>query len=181
MGPCPLFVFQGRFTAHTARLARVRDAAERVAHSYGLEIFDVHLRRESIGTVLRVIIDRPDKGVPEKPEEAVGIEECQRVSQDLSALLDVEGDEIGEASLEQNYTLEVSSPGLDRPLRHEADYRRFVGRLAKLVTTEPLNGQSAFSGRITGVEEGRVLLEEGRKTHRVPLTQIKRAQLAVEF
>jgi ribosome maturation factor RimP len=139
------------------------------------------LRRESIGTVLRVIIDRPDKGVPEKPEEAVGIEECQRVSQDLSALLDVEGDEIGEASLEQNYTLEVSSPGLDRPLRHEADYRRFVGRLAKLVTTEPLNGQSAFSGRITGVEEGRVLLEEGRKTHRVPLTQIKRAQLAVEF
>ena len=181
MGPCPLFVFQGRFTAQTARLARIRHLAGRVAHSYGLDIFDVQLRRESIGTVLRVIIDRPDRGVPEKPEEAVGIEECQRVSHDLSALLDVEDDQIGESSLEKNYTLEVSSPGLDRPLRHEADYRRFVGRLAKLVTTVPLNGQSAFSGRITGVEDGDVLLEEGRKTHRVPLAQVKRGQLAVEF
>jgi ribosome maturation factor RimP len=155
--------------------------AVRVAHSYGLEIFDVQLRRESIGTVLRVIIDRPDRGVPERPEDAVGIEECQRVSQDLSALLDVEEEEIGEAALDKNYTLEVSSPGLDRPLRGEKDYRRFVGRLAKLVTTEPLNGQSAFSGRLTGVDAGYVVLEEGRKTHRVPLAQIKRGQLAVEF
>jgi ribosome maturation factor RimP len=163
------------------RLARIRQLAGRVAHSYGLDIFDVQLRRESIGMVLRVIIDRPDRGVPEKPEEAVGIEECQRVSHDLSALLDVEDDQIGESSLEKNYTLEVSSPGLDRPLRHEADYRRFAGRLAKLVTTEPLNGQSAFSGRIAGVEDGDVLLEEGRKTHRVPLAQVKRGQLAVEF
>jgi ribosome maturation factor RimP len=152
-----------------------------VAHSYGLEIFDVQLRRESIGMVLRVIIDRPDRGVPERPEDAVGIEECQRVSQDLSALLDVEEAELGEASLEQNYTLEVSSPGLDRPLRHEADYRRFAGRLAKIVTSQPLNGQSAFAGRITGVESGEVVLEEGRKTHRVPVTRIKRGQLVVEF
>ena len=181
MGPCPLFVFQGLFTAQTERLARIRDAARRVAHSCGLEIFDVQLRRESIGTVLRVIIDRPDRGVPERPEDAVGIEECQRVSQDLSALLDVEEDEIGEGSLGQHYTLEVSSPGLDRPLRHEADYRRFVGRLAKVVTSEPLDGQSAFSGRIAGVEDGHVVLEEGRRTHRVPLDGIKRGQLAVEF
>jgi ribosome maturation factor RimP len=155
--------------------------AARVAHSYGLEIFDVQLRRESIGTVLRVIIDRPDRGVPEKLEDAVGIEECQRVSQDLSALLDVEEDDLDEAALNQNYTLEVSSPGLDRPLRHEADYRRFVGRLAKLVTTEPLNGQSAFAGRLVGVEDGRVVLEEGRKIHRVPVARIKRGQLTVEF
>ena len=181
MGPCPLFVFQGRFTAQSERLERIRAAAERVAHSYGLEIFDVQLRRESIGMVLRVIIDRPDRGVPERPEDAVGIEECQRVSQDLSALLDVEEAELGEASLEQNYTLEVSSPGLDRPLRHEADYRRFAGRLAKIVTSQPLNGQSAFAGRITGVESGEVVLEEGRKTHRVPVTRIKRGQLVVEF
>ena len=181
MGPCPLFVLWGLSTAQTARLARIRELAGRVAHSYGLEIFDVQLRRESIGTVLRVVIDRPDRGVPEQPEDAVGIEECQHVSHDLSALLDVEEEEIGEASLEKNYTLEVSSPGLDRPLRHEGDYRRFVGRLAKLVTTEPLDGQSAFSGRITAVVDGRVVLEEGRKTHRVPLAQIKRGQLAVEF
>ncbi|HJR59381.1 MAG TPA: ribosome maturation factor RimP [Vicinamibacterales bacterium] len=163
------------------RIGRVRQAAERVAGSYGLEIFDVQLRRESIGSVLRVVIDRPDRGVVETPEDAVGIEDCQRVSQDLSAILDVEDEELGEAALAQRYTLEVSSPGLDRPLRHEADYRRFAGRLAKLVTTQPLDGQSAFAGRLQGIDDGHVVLEEGRKTHRVPLARIKRAQLAVEF
>ena len=141
----------------------------------------MQLRRESIGTVLRVIIDRPDRGVVEQPEDAVGIQECQRVSHDLSALLDVEEEEMGDAALAKEYTLEVSSPGLDRPLRHEADYRRFAGRLAKVVSSEPIDGQSAFSGRLRGVEDGHVLLEEGRRTHRVPLGQIKRAQLAVEF
>ena len=70
------------------RLTTIRAAAERVAQSYDLEIFDVQLRRESIGTVLRVTIDRPDRGVPERPEDAVGITECQRVSQDLSAILE---------------------------------------------------------------------------------------------
>jgi ribosome maturation factor RimP len=178
----PTFCFSGVvFTQRTEQLTGVKSAAERVARGYGLEIFDVQLRRESIGTVLRVIIDRPDRGVPEAPEDAVGIEECQRVSQDLSALLDVEEDELGEAALGQRYTLEVSSPGLDRPLRHEADYRRFTGRLAKIVTTEPLDGQSAFAGRITGIENGEVVLEEGRRLHRVPLGLIKRGQLAVEF
>jgi ribosome maturation factor RimP len=173
--------FQGFRTAQTERLSRVRAAAERVAHSYGLDIFDVQLRREPIGMVLRVIIDRPDRGVPEAPEDAVGIEECQRVSQDLSALLDVEEEDIGEAALDDRYTLEVSSPGLDRPLRHEADYRRFTGRLARVVTMAPLDGQSAFSGRIVGLEDGHVLLEEGRRTHRVPMARIKRGHLAVEF
>jgi ribosome maturation factor RimP len=168
-------------TARHQELTRVREAAERVARSCGLEIFDVQLRRESIGTVLRVIIDRPDRGVPEKIEESVGIEECQRVSRDLSALLDVEEDELGEPALVRQYTLEVSSPGLDRPLRHEADYRRFQGRLAKIVTSAPLNGQSAFAGRIAGIEDGMVLLEQGRRTHRVPVAQIKRGNLAVEF
>ena len=164
------------------RLARVREAAERVARSHGLDIFDVQLRRESIGTVLRVIIDRPDPGRPTTPEEdSVGIADCQRVSQDLSAVLDVEEDAIEQPALDTQYTLEVSSPGLDRPLRHAADYRRFTGRLAKLVTNEPLEGQSAFSGRLAGVEAGVVLLQEGRRTHRVPLAQIKRGRLDVEF
>ena len=163
------------------RIGRIRDAAARVAASYGLEIFDVQLRRESIGNVLRVVIDRPDQGRVETPEDAVGIEDCQRVSQDLSALLDVEEDEIAETALDKNYTLEVSSPGLDRKLRHEADYRRFAGRLAKIVTNEPLGGQSAFAGRWRGVKEGQIVLEEGRRIHRVPLGSVKRAQLAVEF
>ena len=161
-------------------ITRLREAADRVARSHGLEIFDVQLRREPIGMVLRVVIDRPDPGRVETPDESVGITDCQRVSQDLSALLDVE-DEFGEGDLGDKYTLEVSSPGLDRPLRHEADYRRFAGRLAKIVTTEPLDRQSAFAGRIAGVENGAVMLEEGRKTHRVPLAKIKRANLDVEF
>ena len=141
----------------------------------------MQLRRESIGTVLRVIIDRPDPGRVETPDEAVGIEECQRVSQDLSAVLDVEEDDLGEASLHQHYTLEVSSPGMDRPLRGDADYRRFAGRLAKVVSVEPIDGQSAFAGRLRGVEDGHVVLEEGRRTHRIPVGHVKRAQLAVEF
>ena len=181
MGRLPTFCFSGvRITPRVEDIGQLRQAAERVAGSHGLEVFDVQLRRESIGTVLRVIIDRPDPGRVEAFEESVGIDECQRVSQDLSALLDVE-DEFGESDLAETYTLEVSSPGLDRPLRHEADFRRFAGRLAKVVTTEPIERQSAFAGRIAAVADGAVLLEEGRKTHRVPLDKIKRAHLDVEF
>jgi len=164
----------------SASLAQLRSAAERVAGSYGLEIFDVQLRREPIGMVLRVVIDRTPAGGVEAPEDSVGIEDCQKVSQDLSALLDVE-DEFGQQELGDKYVLEVSSPGLDRPLRHEGDFRRFAGRLAKLVTTEPIERQSAFAGRLRGIEDGAVVLEEGRKVHRVPLGKIKRAHLDVEF
>jgi ribosome maturation factor RimP len=179
----PTFCFyRGFFTPSGHQLERVRETADRVARSYGLELFDVQLRREATGLVLRVIIDRPDPGRPVAPQDdAVGIEDCQRVSQDLSALLDVEEEELGADALGQAYTLEVSSPGLDRPLRHEADYRRFNGRMAKLVTIEPVNGQSAFAGRLAGIDDGVVLLEEGRKFHRVPLARIKRARLDVEF
>jgi ribosome maturation factor RimP len=173
--------------------APVRTAAARIAASYGLELFDVQFRRESAGWVLRVIIDRPgtDGGdaAPRGAEgdagaqEPVTIEDCQRVSQDLSALLDVDED-LGRAldgGTNRHYTLEVSSPGLDRPLRGEADYRRFTGRLAKLVTDEPVDGQSHFEGRLAGVEDGVVVVTEGRRTHRVPLDRIRRARLEVEF
>lgn len=165
--------------------ARLREAAERVAGSHGLDIFDVQFRRESNGLVLRVMIDRrpgPDGLEPAPVDgtpDGVSVDDCQRVSHDLSALLDVEGDAMGVP--EDEYTLEVSSPGLDRPLRGEADYRRFVGRLAKIVTTEPVERQSAFAGRLRGIEAGDVLLEEGRRTHRVPLALVKRAHLDVEF
>jgi len=168
-------------------LDRLRATAARVAESHGLEIFDVQLRREAPGWVLRVIVDRvPRRGTEgsrsdaeTQREEVVGIADCQVVSRDLSAILDVE-DELT-AGLPQSYTLEVSSPGLDRPLRHEADYRRFVGRLAKLVTREPIERQTAFAGRLAGFEDGHVLLEEGRRVHRVPLAAISRAKLEVEF
>ncbi len=161
---------------------RLRGAAARVAGSHGLELFDIQLRRESVGWVLRVIIDRTGgEAQPTRPAdlEPVGIADCQRVSHDLSALLDVEDDLT--AGLARGYTLEVSSPGLDRPLRHEADYRRFVGRLAKIVTRAPLDGQSHFAGRLAGVERDEVVLTEGRRTHRIPLALITRARLEVEF
>jgi ribosome maturation factor RimP len=167
-------------------LDRLRATAVRVAESHGLEIFDVQFRRESVGWVLRVIVDRvprEDAGAQRAPgapaHGEVGIGDCQQVSRDLSAILDVE--EELTAGLTQSYTLEVSSPGLDRPLRGEADYRRFVGRLAKLVTREPIERQTAFAGRLAGFEDGHVLLEEGRRVHRVPLAAISRAKLEVEF
>ena len=171
---------RGGITPKAGDLTGLRNAAERVARTHGLDVFDVQLRREPIGMVLRVVIDRPDPGRVEAPEEAVGIDECQRVSQDLSALLDVE-DEFGQQELGDRYTLEVSSPGADRPLRSEADFRRFSGRLAKIVTSEPIERQSAFAGRIAGLDAGVVVLEEGKKTHRVPLDKIKRAHLDVVF
>jgi len=163
---------------------RIREIAGRVAGSYGLELFDVQLRRESGGWMLRVILDQvgepaaPAGGVP----EGVTIEDCQRVSHDLSAILDVEGDEtLDDEAFARSYTLEVSSPGLNRPMRHEADYRRFTGRLAKIVVSEAVDGQKAFAGRIAGVEDGAVLLAEGRRTHRIPLGRVTRARLDVEF
>ena len=157
-----------------------------MVESYGLELFDLQFRRESHGWVLRVVIDRPwDRQAANVPptsapkEEPVGVDDCGRVSQDLSAILDVEPELIG--GLDRAYTLEVSSPGLDRPLRHKRDYLRFVGRLAKIVTSGPVNGQSAFAGRLSGVEDESVLVTEGRRTHRIPLAAIKRARLEVEF
>jgi len=163
-------------------IERLRHAAARVAASHGLDVFDIQVCRESTGWVLRVTIDRPPpQGAPGDGtrEEPVGIEDCQRVSRDLSALLDVE-DELT-ADLDQGFTLEVSSPGLDRPLRGEADYRRFVGRLAKIVTREPVDGQTHFAGRLAGIDDGVVVMTEGRRTHRVPLDRISRARLDVEF
>ena len=167
-------------TRFDAALEPLRAAVLRVAKSHGLDLFDVQFRRESRGWMLRVILDRPfdpDAGIED--DEPVSIDDCRRVSEDLSALLDVE-DELT-AGIAQAYTLEVSSPGLDRPLRGEADYRRFTGRLAKIVTREPVERQSHFAGRLAGVEDGAVVLTEGRKTHRVPIDRISRARLEVEF
>ncbi len=136
------------------------------------------MRRESIGPVLRIVIDRPGPadGSPQPTDDSVGIRDCQRISEDISAILDVED------VIDHRYTLEVSSPGLDRPLRGLADYRRFAGRAAKLVLSEPVDGQSHFKGRLRGVENDTVLFddEQGRP-HRVPLEAISRARLEVEF
>jgi len=160
--------------APAAIAERVRAIAERVAQSHGVEIFDVRYRREATGFVLRVQIDRP--GPAATPEESVSVEDCVHVSRDLSAVLDVEEVVAGE------YTLEVSSPGLDRPLRGIDDYRRFAGRRAKVVMREPVDGQGFFKGILAGVEGETVLIDgnDGRP-HRVTAGNISRANLEVEF
>ena len=156
-------------------LSQIRATAERVVGAHGLELVDVFLTRESVGWVVRVTIDRP--GPAATPEESVGIGDCSLVSRELSTILDVED------PLDRAYTLEVTSPGLDRALRHEADYRRFAGRLAKLVLERPVDGQTFFNGRIQGVEGGEVVILVGKKerAHRIPIDGIKRANLDVEF
>ena len=148
--------------------------ASRIAAGYGLEIFDVQFRREAPGMVLRVRLDRP--GPAATAEDCVSVDDCARVSRDLSAILDVE-DVVPTA-----YTLEVSSPGLDRPLRGAGDYRRFEGRRAKVVMRERVDGQGFFKGRLGGVDGSDVVIDaDDGRTHRVPLGVITRANLEVEF
>ena len=155
-------------------LEQVRAIAERVARSHGLEIWDIVSRRETTGQIVRVFIDRP--GPAATAEESVSIEDCEQVNREIGTILDVED------PLPFAYTLEVSSPGLNRPLRGEQDYRRFAGRLAKLVVSEAVDNQTAFEGRLRGVEDGTVLLEGPKaRMHRLPLRLITRARLEVEF
>ena len=155
-------------------LDRVRELASRVASTHGLDIFDVELKREGGQQVLRVVVDRP--GPAATPEESVSIEDCARVAEELGTLLDVED------VIPGGYTFEVSSPGLDRPLRTADDYRRFAGRWAKIVTSQPVDRQTAFAGRVKGIEGDDVLFEsEGSKLMKLPLRLISRARLEVEF
>ena len=158
-------------------ISRVEAIASRVAASYGLDIFEVQFRREASGMVLRVRIDRP--GSRASADDSVTVDECAKVSRDLSAIFDVD-DVIPTA-----YTLEVSSPGLDRPLRRAEDYQRFAGRRVKLVMREKVDGQGYFKGQLGGIEDGpvKVVVIEGEdgRTHRVPLDVITRANLEVDF
>ena len=155
-------------------LAHIRAVAERVAASRGLDVWEVQCRREAIGYVVRIFIDRP--GPAGTPEESVSIEDCEQVNREVGAILDVED------PLPFAYALEVSSPGLDRPLRDAGDYSRFAGRLAKVVVSESVDNQRAFEGRLRGVDNGDVLLEASKgRVHRLPLRLITRGRLDVEF
>ena len=167
-------------------LEKVRDAAERVARSEGLEIVDVEWK---VGKqrFLRVYIDRVP---PAQPAELVEGEEapsppkishsdCERVSKHLSVILDVE-----ELIPGPGYILEVSSPGLDRALRNAADFERFLGRAAKISTHEPIAEAKFFEGRLRGFADGKVRMELKGKEARIveiPLETIKKANLVVEF
>ncbi|MGA9884656.1 MAG: ribosome maturation factor RimP [Candidatus Acidiferrales bacterium] len=156
-------------------LEKIREAAERVARSEGLEIFDVEWK---IGKqrLLRVYIDRvPD---PSTPESNAGIshKDCERVSQQLSVILDVEDLVPG-----PGYTLEISSPGLDRKLIKTADYQRFAGRLARIWVNEPIENQKFLEGRLSGYSDGNVKLAVKGRELSVPFADIRKANLVVEL
>jgi ribosome maturation factor RimP len=156
------------------QLEKVREAAQRVTGSLGLEIFDVEWK---VGKdrLLRVFIDRLPG--PQNPE-GLGVthKDCERVSEQLSVILDVEDLIPG-----PSYVLEVSSPGLDRKLIKPADYERFVGRLAKVWVTEPIENQNYFEGRLAGYADGMVKLSVRDREVAVPFSGIKKANLVVEL
>jgi ribosome maturation factor RimP len=168
-------------------LEKIREAAERVARSEGLEVVDVEWK---IGKqrFLRVYIDRV---APAKPAGAVEGEaapdpypkishsDCERVSQQLSVILDVE-----ELIPGPSYILEISSPGMDRALKKAAEFERFAGRLAKISTNEAIGEAKFFEGRLRGFADGKVRMELKGKEARIveiPLEAIRKANLVVEF
>jgi len=167
--------------AEIGRLEKIRAIADRVARSRGLEVFDVQFRREAHGWMLRIYLDKPDAPVHAGRAgliegEGVTIDDCQFVSTEVGTLLDVE-DIVG-----HRYTLEVSSPGLDRPLRGPADYRRFAGCLAQFVLGEPTDGLTHVRGRLLGMEGDDVMVAVGKdQVRRIPATRISRGRLEVEF
>ncbi len=166
-------------------LDRIRAAAERVARSEGLEVVDVEWK---IGKqrFLRLYIDRPwppkagtDPGEGETADAGISHADCERVSQQLNVILDVE-----ELVPGPGYVLEVSSPGLDRKLTKASDFERFAGRLAKVTTTEPVENATFFEGRLGGLADGKVRLQlkgKQERTVELPLEAIRKAQLVVEF
>jgi len=150
-------------------LDKIRGVAERVTSGRGYELADVELKRERGGFLVRLYVDR---------EGGIGLEDLQSVSEEVSAILDAED------PVPASYTLEVSSPGLDRPLKTEADYRRFLGRLARLSSYEPVGGRRHWTGRLTSFEDGVVgisLEKEGGTLCRIPLGKIAHGRLEVEF
>jgi ribosome maturation factor RimP len=169
-------------------LEKIREAAERVARSEGLEVVDVEWK---VGKqrFLRVYIDRlpvqPEAGgQAAEDEQRIGHRDCEKVSQQLSVILDVE--ELIPGST--GYILEVSSPGLDRELKRPADFERFVGRLAKISTVEPIDNAKFFEGRLAGFVDGRVRMElkggpKDKETRFVelPIEAIRKANLVVEW
>jgi ribosome maturation factor RimP len=140
-----------------------------VTSSRGYELVDVEVKRERGGHLVRLYVDK---------EGGIGLDELQSVSEEVSAILDAED------PIDGAYTLEVSSPGLDRPLKSEADYRRFVGRLVKVSSYEPWEGRRHWTGRLQSVDEGALFLvleKEKGATARVPLAKIAHGRLEVEF
>jgi len=161
-------------------LEKIRAIAGRVAGTFGVELVEVELKGGGKARTLKITIDKP---------EGVTHEDCANVSRDLSTVLDVE-----DAVAGGSYLLEVSSPGLDRKLLTEEDYRRYAGSRVKLMTREPVNGNRHFEGRLKSFLDGKLTLEtiSGRKkpkpghaqpgqTVEIELANVEKANLVPEI
>lgn len=151
---------------------KVTEIVEAILAPLGMGLVDVEYKREGRDMVLRLFIEK---------EEGITLDDCSAVSRELSDILDVED------YIPDNYTLEVSSPGICRPLKKLADYQRFLGRLVKVKTFEMLpddagNKRKTFLGTLTGVEAGLVCLhlKEGQNAA-IPLEKVAKANLEFEF
>lgn|SRR5690606_10378177 len=147
-------------------LAVVTPMAEEAAAGLGLEVVDVEYRREGGGWVLRVFIDKPG---------GVTLDDCQAVSHALGQRLD-EADPIP-----NRYSLEVSSPGIERPLKRPADFERFAGRRVQIRTFAPLDGRRNFKGELVGLVEGAVVVRTDTGQVAIPQDMVARANLVAEF
>ena len=148
-------------------LERIRQITERVVTSEGLTLFDLELKGSRSNQLLRVYIDK---------REGVSHADCQLVSEQLSAILDVEDPIPG------SYVLEVSSPGLNRQLVKPSDFTYFAGRRARLVLREPVGTQRVVEGTLAGFEDGRVRMDlEDAGRSEFELSNISKAKLVVEL
>jgi ribosome maturation factor RimP len=146
---------------------RVRLLVEQVIESQGYELVEFELKGGGKHSILRVFIDKP-AGISHK--------DCELVSEQLGTVLDVED------LIPFSYTLEVSSPGLDRKLVKDSDYTRFVGKLAKVQTRVPLQNQKTFKGRLRGLQGNNVLLEVPRSgLMEIPLDVIQESRLEFDW
>lgn len=148
---------------------KIQDMASSIAEDEGLELVGVDIIGSGKRILLRIFVDK---------EGGVTIGDCERMSRSLEALLDVED------PIKFPYILEVSSPGLDRPLVKQADFERNIGKLVRVVTTEKIDNQTFFIGRIMDVGEGWIRLKIKNKEEKdiyIPAGIISRARLEIEF
>lgn len=154
-------------------IEHVRQIAERVTTSQGLELVELEFRGGGKARMLRLYIDKLG---------GVTHEDCAQLSREISTILDVE-----DAVPGGPYLLEVSSPGLDRKLLKPADYERFAGSRVRLLTREPVEGNRHWEGRLEGLRDGRVAVEVGGgkkspgHTVEIELSNVERANLVPEF
>jgi ribosome maturation factor RimP len=132
----------------------------------GMELVDLEYRKEGGGWVLRLFIDK---------EGGVTLDDCTDISNEVGEALDVAD------LIQHGYNLEVSSPGLNRPLKKEADFKRFIGKLAKVKTLEAIGGSRNFKGRIVGCENGILSLNIDGVIREIPIGKMARANLEYEF